>query len=111
MMNSSAASLSVRPDPIHRVIAGQPHACGHYEQAGPRRISLITPWFAIVLVALHVVASDRSAIGQEAADSTAANESNILDDPYDFSSAPILPKIEAASEGQIDSRSIGGCVS
>jgi hypothetical protein len=56
---------------------------------------------AIVVLAWHVVASGQLTIGQDAAGETASKRSMILDNAYDFSSPPILPKIEAASEGQI----------
>ncbi len=58
-------------------------------------------WFTTVVIALQVVAAGTLAIGQDAAGETTSKRSMILDDAYDFSSPPTLPKIEAPSEGQI----------
>ena len=67
----------------------------------PSRIRLIRTrgCIAIVALALQVVAAGTPAFGQDAAGESTSKRSKILDDAYDFSSPPTLPKIEAPSEG------------
>ena len=54
------------------------------------------------LLAVVALASVSSwAMGQDVPDQVGADRPTILDNPLDFSSAPVLPKIEAPTESQI----------
>lgn len=54
-------------------------------------------WLAVVFL----IPGLSVAVGQEAPDSPDSGRSAILDDPLDFRSEPILPSVEAPTEGQI----------
>ncbi len=61
-MRNWKVPLSVRSEPIHRVCAGQPHQCGHYEQDRVKRRLEICLLLAAYCLTVSVAVADENSL-------------------------------------------------